>query len=409
MVSPIRNEWVGQELGCGSDLTGDGYPDLVISAHPADPEGPTHYVIHRWLIGDHLLEDVGVQLAAGGGFGDYGRLTTADLAGDTTTDLVLTYPGFTDFDNGLQGVGAVMVFEGPLPGPDGPRVTLATGSTPYEYAGTNAVAVQGPAGAVLLVGAPAYDTGDSRIYAISAPLQDTPLAEQASFTILPGLGWQIGTQIWPVGDIIGDVTDDVVLVEVGDETRLTLAIGPLSETSLGEPSNPVIVPSGPNSHSFAGFDLADSNQRALVVGAPKADGEQAGAVYIVESTSGAQLRLSDAHRIDGVSGSHFGARVDDLGDLDGDGRSDLAVTSPGLPGGPGETPLVSLFGSPMAASSLDDASASIYRTAEWWTLDPIVCPLLDFNRDGFDDYAVSTPRAQEDRGAVHIFYGGPYR
>lgn len=81
----------------------------------------------------------------------------------------------------------------------------------------------------------------------------------------------------------------------------------------------------------AGRDFSGDGVGDLVVGSPfdGDDGSEVGAVWIF---SGA-----DGSRLDAIFGStprgHFGASLDWVGDLDGDGLSDLVVGAPGADGG----------------------------------------------------------------------------
>ncbi|MCB9745047.1 MAG: FG-GAP repeat protein [Alphaproteobacteria bacterium] len=111
-----------------------------------------------------------------------------------------------------------------------------------------------------------------------------------------------------------------------------------------------------------------------------------------------------------ASGDQLGAAVAGLGDLDGDGRDDVAVGAPGFGGSPDGAALLSrtiLGGEPDAEAV--DAFIEAERTQD--TFGAALAGVPDLDGDGLAELLVGAPTAdgeQPDAGAAYLFYGpGP--
>ena len=145
-----------------------------------------------------------------------------------------------------------------------------------------------------------------------------------------------------------------------------------------------------------GADCGGTNkgQAYVYLGGPSFTGNLA--------TSDARAIISGAINDDGLGGS-----VSMLGDVDGDGYADMLIGAAGAAGDKGEAYLFygdpSLSGTALttldANVTITGANASDY-------LGERVESVGDVNGDGYSDFAVSI-RAASDKGRICIFFGGP--
>jgi hypothetical protein len=153
-----------------------------------------------------------------------------------------------------------------------------------------------------------------------------------------------------------------------------------------------------------GWDLAPAGDHDgdgyddLFVGAP---GGESGRVYLLSGRRGTVLRTYTPPR---QAGS-FGWYVAQVGDLDGDGRPDLAVGAPFARGPEGEA-----AGSAWVLSSAD--GKELHR----WTgtdrrdgFGGVVAALSDLDGDGKDEVAVAAPATEDQArtlpGAIRVYSG----
>ncbi|RME51619.1 MAG: hypothetical protein D6795_08035, partial [Deltaproteobacteria bacterium] len=136
------------------------------------------------------------------------------------------------------------------------------------------------------------------------------------------------------------------------------------------------------------------------------DGSVKAEVEISATTTAISLDLNDA----------FGTSVAPLGDVDGDGTTDLAVGAPGDDnGGSGRGAVWILFlnpdGSVKSHVKISDTTGGFTGTLDDGdAFASSVAPLGDFDGDGTPDLAVGAPRDDDggsDRGAVWLLFLNP--
>ncbi len=102
----------------------------------------------------------------------------------------------------------------------------------------------------------------------------------------------------------------------------------------------------------------------------------------------------------------FGTFVSGVGDINGDGRSDIAVSDAGYNGNTGRCYL--FFGGPTLLSR-GAASADVILTGETGPgyFGTLGAASGDVNGDGYLDLIVGAPFANSSAGRAYVFYGGP--
>ncbi len=265
------------------DLTGDGYPDLVVATDTADEEMPQLYwqsvvdvrVFATPVDGDRSAEgDAYATIEGLEGSFHAGAVASCDAGGDGLDDLVLAS-------------GGVRVIEGPLAGSVDASSSV---SITTDFAG----------------GAVSCADLDGDGYAdVLAGNEDADRAGEATGAI-----WFVPGPI----TVSGSLTDyaQVDGAEAGDALGAAVA-------ALG--------------------DMDGDGVPEFAAGAPGCDPEATGAtpapgaVYLFHGPAGSGFALSDAVRFSGElddaayggEGTAVGYAFSDAGDLNGDGYADLAV------------------------------------------------------------------------------------
>lgn len=286
------------------------------------------------LIGSHQGSDPGGRLGAA-------VVPLGDVDGDGRTEIVCGAPdaddaflgttdcGIAHFDYGqpvsvLSGAWQQLTaLSSVWPGVDGQHLGAALAALGD---------VTGDGIPDVAVGAPGDALTVGRVYLFSGAL-GTPGTHQWSWTP-SAVDSEFGAAIARLGDVDGDGVGDLAVgaprAQVG--SAQTGAVWVLSGAKLQQTGvNPVI-------HWFPGFSAGDEFGRAvagigdvdldgvtdLAVGAPFAGSADEGVVFVYSCGSAGALWNS----VWGSAGSRFGWSVASLGDVDGDGWSEIVVGAP---------------------------------------------------------------------------------
>jgi hypothetical protein len=371
LETPIAGSMYGNWLAGIGDVSGDGVPDLAIGA----PEFSVFASGSKGRV-EVISGADGALIAsiAGTSFlGYFGQRVEAagDVDADGVPDLLVGEPGYTT-DGGLE-VGAVWVYSGA----DWSVIRLYDGlSFPAQIGGGFCSAgdanADGHADAAIFVG------HATTLYIMSG-LDGTVLHVRGDVA-QPCNGSQDPMPMAPIGDANGDGFDDMMI----GCSALTSGAGHIGAAWAisGRDGEDLFVLLGPTSSSFLGEGVAgagdldgDGHPDVLV-----SSNETIAHVWAFSGADGSLLQTLTA----APGETNFGNKLAGPGDVNGDGVPDIALTVGGA------VPVVS-----GADGSRIMTLKGIGTTS--------MCALGDVDGDGRSDIAVGTPVFGPDGKTGHVF------
>ena len=363
--SPTRYVVVGRTAGTlNTDLNGDGYADLAISA--------------PWS--SAMAERAGQAFVYLGG----PTLSSAP-------DLTLNH------DKANEGFGATVAMVGDINGDGFGDLLIRT------HGNESTLGVQ-PAPKVLI-----YFGG-------------TSLHVQADVVLTGGVVNDENMAAAGIGDINGDGFDDIAFGAADTDANRTVVQPSRVEIHFGGPGlagAPDLTLLGDSYPDFFGSSVAGAGDvngdgfPDLIVGSHQSQG---GSNKVRVYYGGPDLdERPDVTLTPPLAGeSLYGFSVAIVGDVNGDGFDDIVVGSPGAEAHPERPNGAHLYFGGNAIAPLPDATFARSAEAEWFA--KIVAPAGDVNGDGFADIAVVTPGVSSMVGSqgrtptgrrVDVYFGGP--
>ena len=332
---------VGQVATRAGDVNGDGWSDVVVTS-VREVGGSSHghaRVYHGSPSGFSTVPEWSYSGVSNERFG-WAAIGAGDTNADGFDDLLVGAP---DYSGGFTHQGRVYLFYGSASGLFATSGWDWVGDDAEDQAGSALVAlgdVDGDGAAEIGVGVPGYDEAVGEDQGAILVFVGTPVGPPvpAPTTTLPGPepGAMLGTVLAGLGDIDADGYVDVASSFSGwggGVGRVDLVLGgPNGVDAHGQTITGVQAGAGYGTSvagvgDFSGDGLAD-----VMVGAPGFDsppgGDVEGKVYIYIGQS-LPPTLSDFGDIVGGTPStrlELGARVAGIGDLNGDGVPEAAVS-----------------------------------------------------------------------------------
>ena len=350
---------------------------------------------------------------------------------DGSAELMI---GATGHASPAVNAGAIYLVEGPGPPPEGyprdplPRITnLSTvpcemeGLGEEDYAGWSVASVgdlDGDGRPNFAMGARYQDLATydrvGAIYITSDKCSPGPLG-QTAFEIQGGNFWELGTSVARGGDVNGDGFDDLLVgaPRAAPPTSTGAALvftGRINSDSAA--ADAYLMAYGEEEEARVGEavsspgDLDGDGRDDVAIGSPlsRFNGPDSGRVYIVNDVQPGEFSLQDTlYFALGDADDQLGAMiVSASGDITGDGLADLVVGAPGDVYAPGRVYVIDQVFPTVRVAAAIEGAAPYDGFGASGALLP------DVDGDGLPDLAIGAPRDDtqgEDAGVVYLFFG----
>jgi len=343
---PTRDHISQERVACAlGDWNGDGYSDLAV--------GDTFHgsgvgKVDVYFGSAHGLPSAPDWTATGAGpnrfFGAH-LSTAGDVNGDHYEDLLISAPSFIRYDSPTNEGRVYLFFGGPNGLPASPSQELHEfGSDGFGRSIDGGGDINGDGYADIIVGEPNYDDDRGRVNVYAG----SPDGVVNLLSIgMPVVGRDFfGYSVSFAGDVNGDGYDDIVagtpLASAGGATvgRVDLYYGGASPDRASDWHMYGTLDRGFLGYSVAGIGDVDGDGRSeFAVGSPGRgwlDAYERGQVTVFGRTG--NTMFTRFVRYGQNMGDSFGANVQAAGDINGDGRGDLLVGAPHWDYGDGYQP-----------------------------------------------------------------------
>ncbi|MCF2490952.1 FG-GAP-like repeat-containing protein [Dyadobacter sp. CY347] len=418
------NAYLGHSVASAGDVNGDGYSDIVVGASMYD-KGQTNegaaFVHYGSAQGVNIAAAIVLEKNQAEAQMGYSVASAGDVNGDGYADVIV---GAMFYDNGQNNEGAAFIYQGSATGLSATPVSILEGNQAGAQFGSNVSSagdVNGDGYSDVLVGAILYDKGqgDEGAAFVWFGMAEGVSASLGLHLEINQPGAMFGSYVSSAGDLNGDGYGDVAIsafyYDNGQTSEGAIFIFHGSAAGLDVVPNQILESNQENasmgSTSSAG-DINGDGYGDLIVGIPLFGGNDAGAVFLYTgSPAGINSNIKTIIYGKQEDDAYFGNSVSCVGDVNGDGFSDIIIGSPGL--------LVSLPADQGAAfvyhgspNGINKDAANIILTANacgnWCNYGNEVSGGGDINNDGYGDVIVGSTyysNGESNEGAVYIYYG----
>ena len=396
MTGEAASSTFGVSVSTAGDVNRDGYSDVVVGS-----PGYASFTGRAYLYnGGASMNNVSdVTFLGEAGTGDFGISVSeaGDINGDGFSDLII---GAEDYNSN----GRAYIFNGSAQTDNIPDKYI-TGEALNDNFGcsvSSAGDVNGDGYFDFIAGAELNDAGGSsagRVYLYMNML----IGVDTEDLIFDGEDTtdNFGYSVASAGDVNGDGYDDVIVgAKLNDENgniagKSYIYFGGLNIDYVADVTMTGVAAGDQFGYSVAGAgDVNGDGYDDVIVGAPFNDAvnNSAGRAYVFYGGA-AMNNTADVTLSGSALNEYLGLCVSGAGDVNGDGYSDVMVTSIATGGD-----FIYYGGSPMNNTS------DVTLTSTGTEFGISSSSAGDFNGDGFDDVIVGVPNTTN--GNARIFFGG---
>jgi hypothetical protein len=425
-ATQVESNQAAAEMGVGvssaGDVNGDGYSDVIVGVYKFDngqtDEGAA-FVYHGSASG--ISTTPAVQLESNQASAEMGLSVSSagDVNGDGYSDVIV---GAYLFDNGQNNEGVAFVYHGSASGISTTTAAQVESNQAFARMGhsvSSAGDVNGDGYSDVIVGAHFFDNGQTDegaafVYHGSASgILTSPAAQVESNQAMAAMGHSVSS----AGDVNGDGYSDVIVgAHLFDNGQTNEGVAFVYH---GSPSGILTSPAALLEGNQAGAEMAGSVNSAgdvngdgysdVIVGAWRfTNGHTAeGAAFVYHgSASGISTALA-AQVESNQAGAWMGISVNNAGDVNGDGYSDVIVGAYRFDNGQADEGVAFVYHGSASGISTTPAvqleSNQVSAEMGW-----SVSSAGDVNGDGYSDVIVGAylfDNGQTDEGAAFVYHG----
>lgn len=381
--------YLGNSVSSAGDVNGDGYSDVIAGAYGYNSNTGKAYLYMYGMSGTLNYDLVMTGETGGNDFG-FSVASAGDVNGDGYCDVIAGARGYS------STTGRAYIYYGGSSMNNTADVVF-TGEAANNYFGcsvSSAGDVNGDGYADVIVGAYQYSTyrGKAYIYFGGASMNNTvdvSMIGEAS-------GNYFGYSVSSAGDVNGDGYSDVIIGAPNINTQTGKAYLYYGGASMNNAVD--LTFNGAAITDQFGYSVASSGDvngdgfNDIIIGAIGYN-SSVGRAYIYYG--GTAIDNTADVIMTGDTPGYFGYSVAAAGDFNGDGYSDALVGATGIG-------RAYIFYGGISMNNTYDVS----MTGEGsWNTGYSVSTAGDFNGDGFSDVMISTP-GYPPNGKVYIYFGG---
>lgn len=423
LQSNVAGAFFGRSLASAGDVNGDGYSDVVIGAagyaNGQSFEGAM-YVYHGSATGLSTTPSTTIESNQANATYGYSVNTAGDVNGDGYSDIIV---GSHLYDNGETNEGRIYIYHGSAAGINiTPAVIIESNQAQAAFGVSVACAgdVNNDGYSDIIVGAQTYDNGQNDegaafIYHGSA----TGINSTAAVVIEANLANSfMGVSVAGAGDVNGDGISDIIIgarsyadgeseeghvfIHHGSATGIVITPATTLQVNQVQAQLGMFV-------STAG-DVNGDGYSDIIAGAHFYDNGQIqeGAAFIHHGSatgiSSAAAIVLESNQAD----AYFGATVNCIGDVNGDGFSEIAVGA--LLYDNGELNEGSVFVYSGSATGINTTPIATYESNQDNAEFSSIASGGDVNGDGYSDMIAGSYRydnGETDEGNVFVYHGSP--
>lgn len=405
----------GAAVATAGDVNGDGFSDLLVGS-PADQNG-FGGVVQCFYGGKQnttTTPDWESYFWTPGASHGQSVASAGDVNGDGYSDVIIGTPRYS---NGQVEEGGAYVYYGHASGLSYYHDWFHESNQAHSQFGWSVASagdVNGDGFSDVIIGEPGYsndagypDKGRASLF-LGSP---SGLASTPAWTVADSYELaRLGASVASAGDVNGDGFSDVIVGAPTDwhstpwAGRTYVYFGSASGLSQTESWSA----EGGQQYEYYGSCVANGGDvngdgySDVLISSPGWDhfaDWDVGIVYLYAGGPGGPGPLPDRFVTGSLANAHFGASVACAGDLNGDGYSDIVIGSPDRPYGGAD---VYMGGADAYPVPVWNRQSTADVASRWGA--SVACA-GDLNGDGFDEIVVGAPGYASNRGLTEVFFG----